>query len=170
MNIGAAAAASGVSAKMIRHYESLGVLPRSPRSLAGYRRYETSDVMRLRFVRNARDAGFSTTDIKRLLSLWHDRNRSARAVKELVAEHLHDIDARIRGLHAVHAALTHLHAHCRGDERPECPILDALATSSGDGRPSLDPGGTARAERAPGRFGRPARQIRRLPGPAQRRP
>lgn len=152
MNIGEAAVASGVSAKMIRHYESLGVLPRPPRSLAGYRRYEVHDVMRLRFVRNARDAGFSTADIKRLVSLWQDRNRPARAVKELVTGHLHAIDERLRALRTVQAALAHLHAHCRGDERPECPILDALASATSETPSRPRARGLARDGRARVRF------------------
>jgi len=133
MNIGQAAKQSGVSAKMIRHYESIGLIPRVPRGPSGYRRYEGADVMRLAFVRNARDAGLGMADIKRLLGLWQDQKRSSRDVRALVAKHLHEIEARIAGLRSVQEALTHLMAHCRGDDRPECPVLDAFEAKAGAG-------------------------------------
>jgi MerR family copper efflux transcriptional regulator len=126
MNIGKAAAASGISAKMIRHYETVGLIPRPLRSSAGYRRYETVDVQRLRFVRSARAAGFTTADIKKLLSLWQDQRRPAREVKRLAQTHLMQIQAQIVELSAIVSGLTHLIAHCTGNERPECPILEAF--------------------------------------------
>lgn len=131
MNIGEAAQATGISAKMIRHYESIGVLPRPCRGTSGYRRYATQDLQRLHFIRNARDAGLSTEQIKRLLSLWLERNRSAREVKGLVADHLGAIEQRIEGLVRIRNSLAHLVAHCAGEARPECPILDHLAQTAG---------------------------------------
>lgn len=127
MNIGQAASASGVSAKMIRHYESIGVIPCPARSESGYRRYTEADVHRLAFVRRARAAGFSTPDIKKLVSLWQNEQRTAREVKRVAQAHLAEIEARIEELQAVAGALSHLVAHCQGSDRPECPILESLA-------------------------------------------
>jgi len=127
MNIGAAAKASGISAKMIRHYESIGLIAKVGRSDAGYRRYGSEDVARLRFIRHARDAGFSTPDIARLLSLWRDDGRTSAEVKRLAQRHLQELHERIGELHAIAGALAHLVEHCQGDARPSCPILDALA-------------------------------------------
>ncbi|UJP04822.1 MAG: Cu(I)-responsive transcriptional regulator [Nitrosomonas sp.] len=126
MNIGQAARASGVSAKMIRHYETIGLIVKAARSLSGYRHYQARDVHTLRFIRRARMAGFSTVQIKKLLSLWQDR-QPAREVKQLAAEHLIDLQARITELESIAQALTQLIEHCHGGERPECPILDNLA-------------------------------------------
>lgn len=136
MNIGQAASASGISAKMIRHYEATGVVPRPPRSISGYRRYEGADVQRLQFVRSARDAGFGVAQIKQLVALWHDRNRSARAVKQLAATHLGEIEARVHALEAVRGALAHLVAHCHGEDRPDCPILATFAAAGRGGTKS----------------------------------
>jgi MerR family transcriptional regulator, copper efflux regulator len=127
VNIGQAAEASGVSAKMIRHYESIGVIPAPPRSESGYRRYQASDIQRLSFIRRARAAGFSTPDIKTLISLWQDQQRPAREVKRLASAHLGDIEGRIEELKLIAGALSHLLAHCHGGDRPECPILESLA-------------------------------------------
>ncbi|EGJ12387.1 Cu(I)-responsive transcriptional regulator [Rubrivivax benzoatilyticus] len=127
MNIGEAAAASGVSAKMIRHYERIGLLPQAQRSAAGYRRYDERDVHTLRFVRHARDLGFPLERIRDLIGLWHDRERPSRQVKALAREHLAAIDAKLAELQAVKATLERLVQCCHGDERPDCPILDRLA-------------------------------------------
>ncbi|MCD0417549.1 Cu(I)-responsive transcriptional regulator [Rubrivivax sp. JA1024] len=127
MNIGEAAAASGVSAKMIRHYERIGLLPQAQRSAAGYRRYDERDVHTLRFVRHARDLGFPLERIRDLIGLWHDRKRPSRQVKALAREHLAAIDAKLAELQAVKATLERLVQCCHGDERPDCPILDRLA-------------------------------------------
>jgi len=127
MNIGEAAAASGVSAKMIRHYERIGLLPEAQRSAAGYRRYDERDVHTLRFVRHARDLGFPLERIRDLIGLWHDRERPSRQVKALAREHLAAIDAKLAELQAVKATLERLVQCCHGDERPDCPILDSLA-------------------------------------------
>ncbi|MBX9896267.1 MAG: Cu(I)-responsive transcriptional regulator [Nitrosomonas sp.] len=127
MNIGQAASSSGVSAKMIRHYEAIGLIPKISRSLAGYRHYQSRDIHLLRFIRRARAAGFSTMQIKKLLSLWQDQQRPAREVKQLAATHLADLQTRIAELQTIARALTQLVEHCHGGERPQCPILDNLA-------------------------------------------
>jgi MerR family copper efflux transcriptional regulator len=127
LNIGQAAAASGVSAKMIRHYEAVGLLPAAPRTEAGYRQYGDAEVHTLRFVRHARDLGFSIAEIAELLGLWHDRKRSSRQVKALASAHINDLQRKVQELLAMKATLEHLVQCCHGDERPECPILDNLA-------------------------------------------
>lgn len=126
-NIGAAARASGVSAKMIRHYEEIGLLPRAGRTGAGYRIYRDADVHTLRFVRRARDLGFSIKEIGALLGLWQNRRRGSAEVKKLARRHIEHLDRRIAELTAMRATLEHLVRHCHGDDRPECPILDDLA-------------------------------------------
>lgn len=137
MNIGQAAAASGVSAKMIRHYESIGLVRRAGRSQSGYRQFGDADVETLRFVQRAREVGFSLAEIKRLLALWSDRARPSREVRRLAADHLAGVRARIDGLQAIASTLAHLVEHCHGDDRPDCPILDSLAhgSSKKKGRP-----------------------------------
>lgn len=127
MNIGAAARASGLSAKMIRHYEASALLPPASRSATGYRRYGPRDLDRLRFIRRARAAGFGLAQVRALLALWQDRARPAREVKQLAQQHLAETERRIAELQAIAASLSHLVAHCHGDARPDCPILDALA-------------------------------------------
>ena len=127
MNIGQAASASGVSARMIRHYEAAGLIPKAARAYSGYRRYDERDIHTLRFIRRARIAGFSTAQIRKLLLLWQDRQRPAREVKQLAAAHLSDLQTRIAELESIAHALTQLIAHCHGDEHPQCPILDNLA-------------------------------------------
>ncbi len=127
MTIGEAARASGISTKMIRHYEAIGLLSRSRRSPSGYRVYERNDIHTLRFIRQARDTGFSTPEIKRLLSLWEDRGRPAGEARRLAVQHLEALEAKIAELRAMAATLDHLVELCQGDGRPECPILDALA-------------------------------------------
>ena len=131
MNIGDAARASGASAKMIRHYETLGLLKRTRRSLGGYRLYDDTDVHTLRFIRRARDLGFSMADITRLLGLWQDRRRASAAVRRIAQAHISDLDRRIAEMQDLRRTLEHLVHHCHGDQRPECPILDDLADSGG---------------------------------------
>lgn len=126
MNIGQAATASGVSAKMLRHYEAIGLMPRAKRTTANYRRYTEGDVHTLRFIRTARDLGFSIDDIRALLALWRDRARPSRDVKRLAERHVGELRARIAELEAMLAALEHLARHCHGNDRPDCPILDGL--------------------------------------------
>lgn len=127
MNIGQAAAASGVSAKMIRHYEQVGLVPPPQRSDAGYRRYTPSEVHSLRFIRHARGLGFSIRQIGELVGLWQDRRRPSRQVKALAQAHIDELQRKAQELLAMKATLEHLVHCCRGDDRPECPILDRLA-------------------------------------------
>ena len=131
-NIGDASSASGVSAKMIRHYESLGLLPEPQRTAAGYRVYDDTDVHSLRFIRRARDLGFSMKEVEQLLSLWRNRRRASADVRKVAQEHIADLDRRITELQEMRKTLEHLVHHCRGDHRPECPILDGLADQADD--------------------------------------
>ncbi len=127
MNIGQAATASGVSAKMIRHYESVGLFPEPARTDAGYRQYTASEVSTLRFIRQSRELGFSIEEIRQLLGLWQDRKRPSRQVRALAQAHIEDLDDKLKELHAMKATLEHLVRCCHGDERPDCPIIDTLA-------------------------------------------
>lgn len=127
MNIGQAAKASGVSAKMIRYYEQTGLIPKAIRSEAGYRNYSPSDVHTLRFIRRARDLGFSVEQIAELLALWRDRRRASSDVKAIALSHVAGLKAKISELEAMTRTLEHLAAHCHGDDRPECPIIEDLA-------------------------------------------
>lgn len=126
MQIGTAANASGVSAKMIRHYEAIGLIANGARRDNGYRDYDQRYVYELRFIRSARDLGFSLEEIRALLDLWRDRARSSRDVHALAARHLHEIEAKITELQAMANTLRELISGCHGDARPECPILDGL--------------------------------------------
>jgi MerR family copper efflux transcriptional regulator len=127
MNIGEVARASGVSAKMIRHYESIGLIRASHRTLAGYRQYHERDAHLLRFIRRARDLGFSLDQIRQLLSLWDDPGRASADVKRLAKAHIADLDARIAALTDMRTTLVTLAQACHGDHRPDCPILQGLA-------------------------------------------
>ena len=127
MNIGQAARASGITAKMIRHYESVGLLPPAMRSDTGYRQYGEREVHVLRFIRRARDLGFSIKDISGLLSLWHDRQRPSRQVKALAQAHMQQLQRKIDELQSMRQTLEKLVQCCQGDERPDCPILADLA-------------------------------------------
>ncbi len=128
MNIGQAAAASGVSAKMIRNYEEVGLLPAAQRTDSGYRQYGAADVETLRFIRHARDLGFSLQTVGQLVGLWHDRGRPSREVKALALQHIQELDKKANELLAMKAALEHLVHGCKGDDRPECPIIESLAS------------------------------------------
>lgn len=127
MNIGQAAEASGVTAKMIRHYELVGLLPAARRTDAGYRQYGDNEVHTLRFIRQARDLGFSIAEITELVSLWQNRRRSSRVVKALAEAHIQALEAKAQELLVMKATLEHLVHCCHGDERPDCPIIDTLA-------------------------------------------
>ncbi|HSW24369.1 MAG TPA: Cu(I)-responsive transcriptional regulator [Burkholderiaceae bacterium] len=127
MNIGQAARASAVSAKMIRHYEALGLLPKAPRSAAGYRQYDAASVHTLRFIRRARDLGFSIKEITALLGLWRNRRRASADVKRIALAHASDLQRRIDEMVSMQRTLQHLAHSCHGDSRPDCPILDDLA-------------------------------------------
>lgn len=127
LNIGEAAEASGVSAKMIRHYEEIGLVPRAGRTVAGYRIYRDADVHVLRFIRRSRSLGFTMKEIAALLGLWQDRRRASADVKRLAKRHIAELDERIAELQGMRSSLQHLVHCCHGDERPDCPILDDLA-------------------------------------------
>ena len=126
MNIGQAAKASGVSAKMIRHYEEVGLIPAPNRTEAGYRQYSDSEVHTFQFIRRSRDLGFSILQIGELLGLWQDRKRPSRQVKALAEAHIKELDAKAQELLAMKVTLEHLARCCHGDDRPECPILETL--------------------------------------------
>ena len=125
--IGKAAAASGVSAKMIRHYESIGLMPAPERTTGNYRAYTDNDVHTLRFIQRARAMGFSMKQIATLVSLWRNRRRSSVTVRRLALDHIAELRAKIESLQAMVHTLEELASHCQGDARPECPIIDELA-------------------------------------------
>ena len=127
MNIGEASKASGVSAKMIRHYESVGLFPEAARTESGYRQYTAKEISTLRFVRQSRDLGFSIEQIRELLGLWQDRMRPSRQVRALAQAHIAELDAKLQELPAMKATLAHLVHSCHGDDRPDCPIIDTLS-------------------------------------------
>jgi MerR family gold-responsive transcriptional activator of gol and ges genes len=126
MTIGEAAKASGVNAKLIRHYESIGIIPKASRTESGYRVYSESDVHNLTFVRRARGLGFSMIEIKKLLGLWRNKKPSSE-VKSMALTHVKDLEHKIAELEAMVKTLRQLAKCCHGDNRPECPILDELA-------------------------------------------
>lgn len=130
--IGKAAQASGVSAKMVRHYESLGLLGEVGRTDSGYRQYTSADVHTLRFIKRARNLGFSMAEITELVSLWRDRGRASAHVKQIAQSHVDELQARIDAMQAMQRTLQNLLHHCHGDDRPECPILDDLAGHRAD--------------------------------------
>jgi len=130
MDIGSASKASGVSIKMIRHYEAIGLLKDVARTYANYRVYNANDIHTLRFIRRARDLGFSMQDIKELVSLWENKSRSSAAVKKIAGRHIDELQRKIEKLNSMVQTLQHLAKHCHGDDRPECPILDDLSTAS----------------------------------------
>ncbi len=142
MNIGQAASASGVSAKMIRHYEALSLVPAAQRTESGYRQYGQNDVHTLRFIRHSRDLGFSLSEIAELVGLWQNRRRPSRQVKALAEVHK-ELEQKAAELWAMKSALEHLAHCCHGDDRPECPILDGLA-----GADTLVPAASATPRRA----------------------
>ncbi|HEX7028715.1 MAG TPA: Cu(I)-responsive transcriptional regulator [Gammaproteobacteria bacterium] len=126
-NIGDASAISGVSAKMIRHYEQIGLIPAANRTFANYRIYSEADVHTLKFIKRARLLGFSIQQISVLLSLWQDKARSSAEVKRLALEHAAELENKIRELQAMSNEIKRLAEYCHGDHRPDCPILDKLA-------------------------------------------
>ncbi|NWO01425.1 MAG: Cu(I)-responsive transcriptional regulator [Idiomarinaceae bacterium] len=127
MNIGKLAAATGVSAKMIRYYETVGLIPKAARTAAGYRDYSEHDVQTLRFIHRARDLGFSVEQMKALVLLWRNQNRSSADVKRLALEHIAELEEKAHKLKKMSSALMHLVDHCHGDARPKCPIISGLA-------------------------------------------
>jgi Cu(I)-responsive transcriptional regulator len=127
VNIGDAARLSGVSPKMVRHYEGLGLLPAVTRTDAGYRQYSEAEVHTLRFIKRARDLGFSMQEIGELVSLWQNRRRASASVRRIAQKHADELAQRIASMQEMRNALGHLIACCPGDERPDCPILEDLA-------------------------------------------
>ena len=127
MNIGEASKASGVSAKMIRYYESIGLIEAPGRSDAGYRVYSQSEIAILRFIRRARDLNFPVERIRELLALWIDRGRASADVKRLALEHVEGLEKRMHELGEMASTLRHLAEHCQGDDRPDCPIIGSLS-------------------------------------------
>lgn len=134
MNIGEAARLSGVTAKMIRHYEQIGLIAPTVRTDAGYRVYRDKDVHELRFIRRARNLGFSLEQIRTLLSLWQDKSRASADVKRMASSHVEELDTRIRELTEMRDTLLGLAEACRGDQRPDCPILQGLEAEAGCGK------------------------------------
>lgn len=126
-NIGEASEASGISAKMIRHYEEVGLIPPASRTISGYRTYNHRDLHMLKFIKHSRDLGFSIKQIGDLLSLWRDQKRPSSKVKSMAIEHIAVLDRKIQELSAMKSELAHLVSCCNGDARPDCPILDGLA-------------------------------------------
>lgn len=127
MQIGEAARATGVSAKMIRHYESIGLIPEADRRASNYRDYDGNDLNRLGFIRRARDLGFSMAEIRELLRLWADKSRSSAEVKALTTAHIAELDGKIALLQEMRDSLSHLAHACGGNHRPDCPIIEGLA-------------------------------------------
>lgn len=126
MNIGQLSATSGVSSKLIRHYESIGLVPKARRSDSGYRTYTNEDVQFLRFIKRARSLGFSIKEIKSLTSLWRNKKRASKDVKSLAQMHITDLETKISQMQEMADNLKKLIHKCHGDSRPECPILDSL--------------------------------------------
>ena len=126
MKIGQAAVASGISERMIRHYEKIGLIAQAPRRDSGYRDYDERDVRTLQFIGRARDLGFSIGEIGQLLALWNDRGRASAEVKALALARAAELSRKERELHEMRLSLEHLAASCHGDERPDCPILGGL--------------------------------------------
>jgi len=154
MNIGQASRTSGVSSKMIRYYEQTGLIPKAARRDSGYRDYSDDDVHRLRFIRRARDLGFTVEQIGDLLDLWTDRERASADVKALALGHVEALRNKVAEIEGMIATLEGLAASCHGDNRPECPIIEGLA----------EDGSGPRAKAAPRRFGKaslPALDARR---------
>jgi MerR family transcriptional regulator, copper efflux regulator len=127
VNIGLASRMSGVTPKMVRHYESLGLLPPVARTDSGYRQYSEAEVHTLRFIKRSRELGFSMNEIAELVGLWRNRRRTSASVKRIAQKHSQDLAQRIEAMQAMQRTLRHLIHCCHGDERPDCPILDDLA-------------------------------------------
>jgi MerR family copper efflux transcriptional regulator len=157
MNIGQASNASGVSAKMIRYYESIGLVPPPDRSQSGYRDYGSADLHRLRFIRRARDLNFSLEQIRELLRLWTDHQRSNAEVKAIALEHVAELKQRAKHLDEMANALRHLASACEGNGRPECPIIDGLEGSHAPSHRAPAPSSAKAGARAEGsgRYRRP---------------
>jgi MerR family copper efflux transcriptional regulator len=127
VNIGQAARLSGVSAKMVRHYESLGLLPAVGRTDSGYRQYTEAEIHTLRFIKRSRELGFSMAEIAELVGLWQNRRRASASVRRIAERHADELARRIAAMQEMQRTLRHLIHCCHGDERPDCPILEDLA-------------------------------------------
>lgn len=138
MNISQASNASGVSSKMVRYYEQIGLIKPALRTASSYRTYGDNDVHTLRFVRRARDLGFSVEQIKELLALWRDRSRASSDVKAVALEHVAELERKIAAIQEMAKTLKHLASHCHGDDRPECPIIEEIANGSAKDRTDLN--------------------------------
>ena len=130
--IGVAARRAGISARMVRHYESLGLISGVARTDSGYRQYTEADVHALHFIRRSRDLGFSMEEIAELLGLWHDRSRASSQVKRIAQQHIEDLSERIAQMQAMQRSLQTLVSCCKGNDRPDCPILDDLASGQAE--------------------------------------
>lgn len=126
MNIGEVASMSEVNSKMIRRYEEHGIIPKAGRSLAGYRQYSDKDVHVLRFVKRARELGFSMKDVKQLVGLWRNKSRPSAQVKNIAVKHQTELEKKLKEIQSMLNTINNLIEHCHGDERPDCPILDGL--------------------------------------------
>lgn len=126
MNIGELAKSSGVNAKLIRHYESIGLIPKAKRTDSGYRSYTENDIHILRFVKRGRSLGFAMKEIKQLIGLWRNKTRASKEVKALAISHLRELETKILELQEMADTLRHLARTCNGDHRPDCPILKEL--------------------------------------------
>lgn len=127
LNIGQAARLSSVSTRMVRHYESLGLLGEVHRTDSGYRQYSAAEVHTLRFIKRSRDMGFSMEQVGELVDLWHNRRRTSASVKRIAQSHLDELEQRIAAMQGMQRTLAHLVHCCHGDQRPDCPILDDLS-------------------------------------------
>lgn len=136
MNIGEAASRSGVTAKMIRYYEEVGLIRPPARAGNGYRAYAENNIHELRFIRRARDLGFTVEQISGLMQLWRDRSRASADVKRIALEQVAALEAKMREIEEMARTLKHLAAHCHGDGRPDCPILESLAEGTGQTSPT----------------------------------
>ena len=130
MNIGELSKSSGVTTKLIRHYESIGLIPKTRRTNNGYRLYSEDDVHYVRFIKRSRELGFSLEDIKSLIGLWKNKSRSSKQVKQLAEKHLEELNLKLKQIKDMTDTLKHLVNHCHGDHRPDCPILKKLETEA----------------------------------------
>ena len=136
MNIGSVAEKVGIAQKTIRYYEDKGLVRKADRQANGYRAYSELHMRELSFIKRARNLGFSVEEVRALMDLWRNKRRTSAAVKRLAAQHLDALDRRIADLQSVRRSLAHLVEHCRGDERPECPILDELGQAGNPDQPA----------------------------------
>ena len=152
MNIGQVSKASGISTKMIRYYETIDLVPKAGRTEGGYRDYSPGDIHRLRFIRRARDLGFSFEQVRELLKLWSDKRRSSSNVKKVALEHIAELELRAAQLKDMIRTLKHPADACEGNHRPDCPIIDELVSGHGSAWHAKEP---TKRKRATGSRKRP---------------